>query len=96
MPVMSVSYAVQWYIVDPHVQVGPINPHKEGHASNGSITTCPRQNQAHANGNFHRSSDENPQSWIAEHRRDNGFKPSGVCEVLNTNPHISEPKKDAA
>ena len=72
---MRVGLSVQRDVVDPHVEIGPVNADQEHQAAQRCITTSPRQNEPHADGNFHHAGDEHPDGWIAEDRRNDGFEP---------------------
>ena len=91
MPVMGIDYAVQGNVVDPHVQVCPIIPTRRP-CFQGPHSDGPRQEEAHANDNFHHAvmSTHMVDRQAPQERR---FKPSGVCEVLNTNPHKANQKR---
>ena len=92
MPEIGVGLAVQRDVVDPHVQVGPVNTDEEHHAPERCVTTGRRQNKADADGDFHDARDENPKRWVSEDRWDDGLKPCGVGEVLNTDVDVCQTK----
>ena len=96
MPVVSVGLAVERDVVDPHVQIGPVNTHQEHQAAQRRMASGPRQNEANADGDFHDTGDEDPNGWIAQHGRDDGLKPGGVGEVLDADVdvHASKEKDD--
>ena len=92
---MSIPHAVQGNVVDPHVEVGPVNAHQENHASKRRMATRPRQNKADANGDFHHAGDEDPNGWVAQDRWNNRFKPGRVGEVLHPNVDVHASKHDS-
>ena len=92
VPVVGVGLAVKRYIVDPHVEVRPVNSNKENHTSQRSITTRPGQNKADPDGDFHDAGNEYPNGRITQYRRDNRLKPCGVRKMLNTDVDVHQTK----
>ena len=89
---VGVGLAVKRDVVNPHVEVGPVNANEENHAAQCCIPTGPGQNQADANGDFHDTGDEHPNGWVAQNRRDNRLKPNGVGEVLDADIEVHASK----
>ena len=87
---MGVGLAVERDVVDPHVEVGPVNANEENHTSQRSMATGPRQNEADANGDFHDAGDEHPNGWVAKNRWDNRLKPRRIREMLNANVDVHQ------
>ena len=94
MPVVGVGLAVERDVVDPHVEVRPVNADEKHQATQRRIPSGPRQNKANANGDFHHAGNEHPNGWVAQHGWNDGFKPGGVGEVLNTNVDVHAAKND--
>ena len=94
VPVMSVGLAVEWNVVDPHVEIRPINSNEEHQARQPCIPPRERKNEADANGNFHHARDEHPDGWVAQHSRDNRLKPGRVREVLNADIDVHPTKEN--
>ena len=93
MPEVGVGLAVERDVVDPHVEVRPVNADEKHQAAQRRIPSSPRQDEADADANFHDTGDEHPNGWVAENRRDNRLKPGGVGEVLDADIDIHASKK---
>ena len=96
VPVMRVGLPVERDVVHPHVEIGPVNADEKHQAAQRRIPSSPRQNQADTDGNFHHACDEHPDGWIAEDRRNDGFEPSGVREMLNADIDVHHSENDRA
>ncbi|MBI20605.1 MAG: hypothetical protein CMB73_08565, partial [Euryarchaeota archaeon] len=59
------------------------------------IPSSPRQNEADADGDLHNAGDEHPNGWVAQHGWNDGFEPSGVGEVLDTNVQVHQTEHKA-
>ena len=95
MPEIGVGLAVQRDVVDPHVEVRPVNADKEHHAPERCVATDPRQHETDTDGNLHHARDEDPNRWVAEDRWDDGLKPCGVGEVLDADVDVHPTKHDS-
>ena len=96
MPVVGVGLAVERYVVDPHVEVRPVNTHQKHQAAQGRIAPSPRQDEADADGNFHHARDEHPDGRVAQDSGDDRLKPSRVGEVLNTDIDVHQTENRCA
>lgn len=92
---MSVGLAVERNVVDPHVEIRPINSNEEHQARQPCIPPRERENEADADGDFHHARDEHPDGGVAQHRRDDRLKPSGIGEVLNAYIDVHTAKDNA-
>ena len=91
---VGVGLAIKRDVVDPHVEVGPVDSDEKHQAAQRRIPTGPRQNKANADGDFHHAGDEHPNGWVAQHGRDDGLKPCGVGEVLDADVDVHAAKND--
>ena len=96
MPVVGVGFSIKRYVVDPHVEVRPVDANEEHKAAQASVATGPWKNEAYADGDLHHAGDEHPNRWITQHGRHDGFEPSGVGKVLHAdvNVHPSEDSRE--
>ena len=94
VPVMSVGLAVERDVVDPHVEIRPINSNEEHQARQPCIPPRERENEADADGNFHHARDEHPDGGVAQDGGNDGLKPGGIGEVLNAYIDVHSPKEN--
>ena len=91
---VGVGLAVERDVVDPHVEVRPVDSNEKHQAAQRRIPSSPRQNQADTDGNFHDAGDEHPDGWVAQHGWNDGFEPSRVGEVLDADVDVHQTKSD--
>ena len=92
MPVVGVGFAVERDVVDPHVEVRPVDADEEHKTPEAGIATGSWENEAHANGDFHDAGDEHPDGWVAQDCRDDGFEPGGVGKMLDADIDVHASK----
>ena len=93
---MRVGFSVERDVVDPHVEVRPVDADEKHQAAQRCITAGPRQYEADADGDFHHARDEHPNSGVAKDRWYDGFEPGRVGEVLNADVDVHRPKHNTS
>ena len=81
---MRIGLPVKRDVVDPHVEVRPVDPNEKHHTAQRRIASSPRQDEADADGDFHHTGDQHPDGRVAQHGRNDRLKPGSVGEVLDT------------
>ena len=88
----SVGGAVERDVVDPHVEVRPVNADQKSHAAKGRKATGSREDQAGTDADFHHPGDEHPNRRVAQDGGDDRLEPSRVGEVLDADVDVHQPK----
>lgn len=91
---MGVGFPVERDVVDPHVEIRPIDTNEKHQAAQRCITTGPRQHEADADGNFHDTGDEHPDGRVPKDRRYDWLEPSRVGEMLDADVDVHQTKSD--
>lgn len=94
MPVAGIGLAVERDVVDPHVEVRPVDAGQENYTAQCRTGTGLWKNEPHTDGDFHDTRDEHPNRGVAQDCRNDGFEPSGVGEVLNADVDVHASKHD--
>ena len=85
VPDRGIGASVQWHIVDPHVEVRPIeSDHEDGHSERGRLTPC-RNRHPEPEDDLEASADEDPESRVPENRWDDRFEPRRISEMEDAN-----------
>ena len=83
MPEICVSFASNGDVVDPHVEVGPIDHDEKSCAPQTGLTSSLRDDESNAESDFNDAGHVDPKGCITKNFGDNGLKPDRVGEVLN-------------
>ena len=92
MPEISVCVAPNGDVVDPHVEVGPVDSDEKGSACKTSIALSLRDDESNAESDFNDASHVNPKGWVAENCGDNWLEPSRIGEVVNADIDVHSTK----
>jgi len=93
VPYVGVGLTTDRQVVDPHVEISPVDCDQKSRTCQAGIPASPRNDEADANRNFYHAGDENPDARVAKDGWHDGFKPSRVGEMLDTDVGV-HPTKD--
>ena len=74
-------------IIDPHVQVRPIDKDKEGSSSHSTFLSCWRVDHRCSKKNFNSPADINPELGCTKDGGHDGDKETHIGKMLNSNPN---------
>ena len=94
MPEIGVSFASNGDVVDPHVEVGPVDNDEEGCAPQPSLAPGLRDDESDAKSDFNDACDIDPKGWVTKNRGYDWLKPCRIGEVLNVDIDIHSSKDD--
>ena len=94
MPEICVSFASNSDVVDPHVEVGPIDNDEEGCAPKTGFATSLRDDEPDAKSDFNDPSHVDPKGCVTKNCGDNGLKPDRVGEVLHADIDVQSAEND--
>lgn len=92
MPVMFVCSSTDCDIIDPHVQIRPIEYDEKDSAGQSSDSSCSWKDKEEADNNFGDTADPYPEPWPAKNIGDYRFKPYWISKVLDSD--VDEPDSE--
>ena len=92
MPVIPICSSSDCDIIDPHVQISPIEYDKKGSAGQPSDSACSWNNEEEADDNLGDTANPYPEPWPAKNIRNYWFKPYWISKVLYSD--VDEPASE--
>ena len=94
MPEIGVCVAPNGDVVDPHVEVGPVDSDEKGSACKTSVASSLRDDESNAESDFNDAGYVDPKGCITKNFGDDWLEPSRIGEVLNADIDVHSSKED--
>ena len=94
MPKIGVCVAPNGDVVDPHVEVGPIDDDEKRCAPQPGLTSSLRDDESNAKSDFNDAGQVDPKGCVAKNCGDDWLKPNRIGEVLNADIDVQATEND--
>ena len=92
MPKIGVCVAPNGDVVDPHVEVGPIDDDEKRCAPQPGLTSSLRDDESNAKSDFNDAGQVDPKGCVTKNYGDDRLKPNRIGEVLNADIDVHSTK----
>ena len=94
MPKIGVCVASNGDVVDPHVEVGPIDDDEKRCAPQPGLTSSLRDDESNAKSDFNDAGQVDPKGCVTKNYGDDRLKPNRIGEVLNADIDVQSTEND--